>query len=212
MKQAGGLWLPDADQHFATHFEQTGGFQLDRLARALTYVRRGDVAVDGGAHVGSWSLEMAKHFWRVYAFEPAADTYECLVANTDLVNAIIPLRIALGDKPGLVAMTWEERHAASGNTGARYMTEGDDTLVVPLDGLGLDSVALLKLDVEGAEYLALKGAERLLRASRPVVYVEVKKGFAERFNSKMEAPLRFLAELGAHEVERIKADHIFVFD
>lgn len=216
MKRAGNYWLPDADQHFIECLEKEGGFQLDRLRKAIEFVTDFSLAIDGGAHVGSWSKTMLNWFNKVVAFEPAPDTFECLERNLWSENRLGKADLhnkALGDQHAHIVMDCDQRYEVAGNTGARYVRKAEEGEVemVTIDSLKLPSLGFLKLDVEGAEYLALKGAEETLRHCHPVVFIEVKKDFGERFGVGREAPIKFLKELGAREVARIKSDHVFTF-
>jgi len=210
VKKVNSFWLPDADEHFVPHFESEDGFQLDRLEKVLTYVKDWTIAVDGGAHVGSWSKMMADYFDTVYSFEPAPDTYECLELNMKGIGNVIVANNALGDRKGYVHIAWEDKHRHQGNTGGRYIEKRSNGIpMIDIDGLNLSSLGFLKLDVEGAEYLALKGAEETIKRCHPVILIEVKKNFGSRFGLDDNAPIKFLHELGAKEIDRIKADRIF---
>jgi len=99
MKRAGQFMVPDSDTYFAPFLEQ-GGFQLDHLQQALGFVTDFRVAVDGGAHVGSWALKMAEVFDEVIAFEPAEDTFECLNENVWKSTNVSPFCAALGAEFG----------------------------------------------------------------------------------------------------------------
>ena len=116
---------------------------------------------------------------------------------------------------GSVAIRIDEKYERQGNTGARYVevVEEDPSgpPMVALDDMNLEEVDFVKLDVEGAEPLAIEGAAELLRRWRPVVYVECKKGFARRFGYPDDAALRMLQKMGAREVLRIRADHVFAW-
>jgi len=210
VKKVNSFWLPDADEHFVPSFEKEDGFQLDRLDKALTYVKDWTIAVDGGAHVGSWSKRMAEYFGMVYSFEPAPDTYECLELNLKNIRNVTVANNALGDRKGYVHIAWEPRHRQQGNTGGRYIEKRDNGIqMIDIDSLKLSSLGFLKLDVEGAEYLALKGAEETIKRCHPVILIEVKKNFGQRFGLEDDAPINFLLSLGAKEIDRIKADRIF---
>jgi len=212
MKQAGGLWLPDSDNYFGDIFEKEGGFQIDRLDKALSYVTSWDMAIDGGAHVGTWSIRMSESFNHVLAFEPAPDTFECLCKNTEGFPNIEQFNEALGDSTGLVESI--DDTTRPGNTGSRFVktTINGSIPMDSIDNLDLPSLGFLKLDLEGAELIALQGAEGTICEHKPVILVEVKKGMSERFNSEMYAPLHFLRDLGAREVDRINSDYIYTFN
>jgi FkbM family methyltransferase len=135
-----------------------------------------------------------------------------LKRNTWIYGNIRPFHKALGDKEVLVTPKADDTRV--GNTGANFVEidpEGSVEMVT-IDSMHLKELDFLKLDLEGAEYLALKGAEETLRRCRPVVFVEVKKGMAERFGLEKDAPLRFLESLGAKQVTRLKNDYVYSFD
>lgn len=204
-----GRWrLPETDSYFAPHMTEEG-FQIDHLRVALKYVRAWRTAVDGGAHVGTWTCWMAQLFERVAAFEPAEDTFECLFENTRRLDNVVRLRAALGELPGMASVVDDARRP--GNTGARYLAPGNDVEIVRLDDLELDDVDFIKLDLEGGELHALRGAEATLRRCKPVVCVE-EKHFGGRFGVQPGAALAFLRSLGATEAEVIRNDHVWRFD
>lgn len=207
MKRAGAYWVPDHETHLVPHLEQ-GVWQGDHLEAALAHVTNWNVAVDGGAHVGSWSLEMAKRFGSVVAFEPAPDTYACLVANIEGVANIKPRNRALGETAGMMGMGEDEKYHG-GNTGGRFVTGEGDVVVIPLDVCGLEDVGFIKLDVEGFELFALKGARRTIARCRPIILIEDKPRMAYRHNILPGAAPRYLTELGMIELARVGADRVF---
>lgn len=209
MKKAGEFMLPDADTYFAP-FLTFGGFQLDRLKLALNYVESFNIAVDGGAHVGSWSKEMASVFETVYAFEPAEDTYECLVHNVSTLENVLPFHAALGSLSGQGRVT--DDASRKGNTGSRFMQidESGSISVVCLDDIELEDLDFLKLDVEGFEHAALLGAESTVRRFKPVVLIE-EKGFGRRYDLQPFAASRLLESWGARCVANAGKDYVFIF-
>lgn len=209
MKKAGEFMLPDVDTYFAP-FLESGGFQLDRLSMALKYVESLNVAVDGGAHVGSWTKEMSKVFEAVYAFEPSKDTYECLTENTFQCGNVIRFNSALGSSSGFGDVV--DDSTRQGNTGSRFMKMSDNGIVpvLKLDELGLEELDFLKLDVEGFEHATLLGAEVTVRSFRPVVLVE-EKGFGRRYDLQPFAASRLLESWGARCVANAGKDYVFVF-
>lgn len=219
MKKVGDWMLPDCDVLFSKEIEKTGGFQLDRLDRALQYVTNWSCAVDGGAHVGIWTRALAERFDVVHAFEPAADSFACLRYNMwadERLGKVVTYNAAIGDEAGEAHVVHDPQREPLGNTGSRFVQKGageeeESVQMLTIDSLHLTGIGFMKLDVEGAELLALKGAVKTIEWCKPVVYVEVKKDFGERFGLEKDAPLRFLKELGAREVDRIKADHVFAF-
>lgn len=214
MKQIEGYWLPDIDQHFEKELRRTGNYQLHHLETALEYVKDFGTAVDGGAHVGLWTVEMAKRFKRVIAFEPAQDCYACLHKNTVGFPNVMVFDLALGDAfhTGLMLSDDPKR---TGNTGSRYIggpkpAHLDPFSMVMLDQQGLLALDFLKLDLEGYEYYALRGATSTILKHRPVVLLE-EKDFGRRYELATGAARNLLESWGAEEVAQIGSDHVFVF-
>jgi len=122
MKEVKGFWFPDEDKYFGPIVLKDGNFQIDRFYKALEYVTDFRLAIDGGAHVGLWTTEMAQYFKKVIAFEPDSKTFECLEKNTlDFQNVTI-LQNALSDREGFIGIKWDQIHALAGNTGSKYIT------------------------------------------------------------------------------------------
>lgn len=213
MKKAGDYYLPSEDSYFVPLLSQGGGFQIDHLEAALEYVEDWRCAVDGGAHVGTWTSRLAQTFDEVHAFEPAADTFECLQRNlaghTHHKAAVMLHKFALGQVDGLCSVV--EDVTRPGNTGARFIQMGrGEAPVMTLDSLSLSAVGFVKLDLEGYEYFALLGAVQTLLKCRPVVLVE-EKGFGARYDVPAFAASEFLQRLGARRVRQIGKDHVFVW-
>jgi FkbM family methyltransferase len=144
----------------------------------LRYIRdnyAGGVYIDGGACIGNHTVYFATFCAdRVIAVEPVPRNATHLrdnVALNELSNVTI-IEAALGAEPGRGAM----RHFG-GFHGQWTLEDGDDVDVVTLDALAEQAgerVTLVKLDIEEGELNALKGAERLLTAHRPVLFIELK--------------------------------------
>jgi len=169
-----GLWMPPYDLHFT---KET--FELGQLGVILPLVNRYTVAVDIGAHVGSWSVALTGVFDEVLSFEPDRENFACLTRNleTRARGSWSARRCALADARGMVSM----RCNSHGNSGALQVCEDEgDVPMLRLDDLiePNTDVGLIKIDTEGFEPLVLFGAERVIRESRPVVVLEQTPGCA----------------------------------
>lgn len=85
--------------------------------------------------------------------------------------------------------------------------------MVMLDNLELEHVGLVKIDVQGAELMALRGAADTLRRWKPVVLIEKKplKGKdAEASMVRISECRDFLIECGFCEGEKIGADRVYL--
>ena len=212
MQKVNGWHLPDCDVHFRDILERKGNYIEEHLVKALDFVQNWDTAVDVGAHIGLCSKILATRFKTVHAFEPAPDTFACLQLNLQNYSNVMLYRVALGEGRALVRLEDDlSRPTRVGNTGARFVREGGDIPMFPLDSRKLDNVGFLKIDVEGYELHVLQGARDMLIRDNPTVEIEVGKSPKDRYDLDALAPVRFLEEMGMREVLRIKPDRIFVW-
>ena len=184
--------------------------EAETLSHALEFVSVWTVAIDGGANVGVWTVKMSQHFDRTIAFEPGAEAFAALKVNA-VGNRGIELRNqALMDVPGRVNV--ERPRPGRGKLTSRVCVKAEDGTVeaVTIDGLKLASCGLIKLDLEGAEILALNGGSRTILRLKPVMIVETWRDQAGRFGHAPEAAHSRLLGWGYREVYRANADRVYV--
>ncbi|HEY6894636.1 MAG TPA: FkbM family methyltransferase [Rhodanobacteraceae bacterium] len=164
-----------------------GHYERDEVTFVLRRLAPGDVAIDVGAHIGFFTMQMAAAVGpsgRVYAFEPHdlnAELLERSVAENRFSDRVLFRRAAVGASSGTATLTFPTETLNSG--GAYLLRSGTSPLagnverqvpVVALDDLGIDRrVAVVKMDVEGAEPLVVQGGRRLLERDRPIVLSEL---------------------------------------
>ena len=131
--------------------------------------------VDVGANVGAMSL-LAHSTGRassIVAFEPAHRYCEAWHRNmtaNNVRNATL-FQAAVGDFDGIVDFRADPRMPLNGKIDrgeVHFSTQTQAVTIVKLDSLRgtQESVALLKIDVEGAEPLVIRGAQDLLKSGR----------------------------------------------
>lgn len=209
MKQHVGWNFPDADAFMVGQLKPDGTYQRANLDAALRYVTDWRCALDGGAHIGTWSKRLAERFETVVAFEPSPDTFECLTTNLSafgLAN-VQPRQAALGARAGFIHLALDARARDLKNTGARYAVEGGDIPVLTIDSLELPALGFLKLDIEGSEVVALEGAQETLDRCKPIVLFE-NKFLWRRYNLPRTAPQDLLKKHGYRFLEKVSCDEI----
>ncbi len=137
--------------------------------------------VDVGANIGVYTIPLAKHYpnAKVFAIEASPTIFNELKANCEvnnLVNVIL-INKAVSNKDneviefytsptrsGASTMVGEWRRFITEEYGAKFGVEKVETLTIDtmIRTMGLDEISLLKLDIEGAENLALEGAKNAL--------------------------------------------------
>lgn len=141
----------------------------------LERARGARTIIDGGANFGFYALAAwtVNPSARVIAFEPDPRMADLLERTVEINSATIEVhRLALADRAG----TAELRLGNGLSTIVADPTAGGRRVTVRLgrlDDLVEGRVDLVKLDVEQAEALVLRGMERVLREHRPDVFCEV---------------------------------------
>jgi FkbM family methyltransferase len=212
MKFAHGFAFPDTDRFMVEQISDHGTYQAEQLAEGLRHVTDFGCAVDGGAHAGTWSRTLAGRFARVVAFEPSADTFECLEQNMRAFECanVECHRAALGARAGFVEMALDPENAKRANTGARHVQPGGGSIpVMTLDSLELEHVGFIKLDVEGSEPWAIDGAAETITRCRPVILYENKWLWARHFGLAKDAVASRLRAFGYQELARVSRDAIW---
>jgi FkbM family methyltransferase len=138
---------------------------LDDAYQRYYKIKRGDVVVDLGAHIGTFAVRAAKavgNEGKVIAVEPGIDNLSFLernVAANELANVIIVPK-AVWSKQGRLKLfidpTHQSRHSLLWEKNTFSEVEVD-TLDNILSELGIKEVDFIKMDIEGAEIEALKG-------------------------------------------------------
>jgi FkbM family methyltransferase len=155
--------LPLYEIYFLRCYEAVPGFAPEM----------GESVIDVGASVGVYSFRCSTAVGptgRVIAVEPHPGAYRLLernMLNTGASNIYLE-RVALSSEEGSALLYF----ASDSNVGTLQPQAGPfaEVGVMTLDGLierfHLSSVALVKIDVEGAEVMVLRGATKSLREGR----------------------------------------------
>lgn len=153
---------------------------LNELAPEHT-VRKGEVVVDVGAHVGTFGDDaLARGASQVIMIEVAPDNAECIRRN--FAGEIAAGRVVLIAEGAWCEKGALEFHTGVGNSGTGSLLRKEPGArsirvpVRPIDHMlkerGIRKVDVLKMDIEGAERQALLGAGEVLRTHRPRVMLD----------------------------------------
>ncbi len=138
-------------------------------------VRPGGVFYDIGANVGFYSLLASELILpgKVFAFEPSPENVQYLRSHLEInkITNVKILALALCDKQGQAFFASE----ATGSMGHLATVGGFQVQTSTLDSL-LQSREILppdyiKMDIEGAELSALRGAQECFEKYHPVLFL-----------------------------------------
>ncbi|CAN5370099.1 hypothetical protein BH11PSE11_BH11PSE11_36000 [soil metagenome] len=142
-------------------------------------VTPGMVVLDIGANIGAHTLFFSQAVGdagQVHAFEPQRIVFQTLAGNMALnsVTNVFCHQQAVSDVQDILLVPCLD-YAQPNNFGGLSLgaaSEGEPVLAERIDDLGFPRADFVKLDIEGMELKALRGAEKLIHHSRPFLYVE----------------------------------------
>lgn len=171
--------LHPAGDYVSDYIRRTGWpYELDILEELEARLRGGaGTIVDAGAHIGNHTAWLAARLpdYQVHAFEPWPASFDLLAANTIGTRNVQLHRLALSNisggiylgqvdnNPGHVRELEDDEQPAGGFVNASRR---------PLDGLNLQDVRLIKIDVEGHEAQVMAGAAATIERDRPLICLE----------------------------------------
>jgi FkbM family methyltransferase len=153
-------------------------FLLRRLAST-------DVFYDVGANIGYYSMLAAELGAYVHAFEPVPSTFRILDLNVaQYRNRVVTNCVALSSEDGTASMFLpEDWYITSTLVEQTLQSITKNTITVPtckldtyVNGQNKPAPTIMKIDVEGAELLVLKGGSSTIADYHPIIIMEVCPG------------------------------------
>jgi FkbM family methyltransferase len=193
--------------------------ELDLITIGL---REGEIALDIGANFGIYAYHMSRAVGktgRVYAFEPVPFTFEVLSIVAGLLRFSHNVELVekgCGNENGRISFTVPLQDSGMFAAGQAYIGQRDDDRegkdgqvrwkkttevtaeIVRLDDFLSDIVDLpiVKADIEGAELLCFRGAEKLFSKHLPTTICEINPWFLEGFGIRLEELTGFFFDRG----------------
>ena len=194
MEQFIKTFLQNIFNLFGYHISQKekGVNNVDAYSEQKRILKDTDVKVifDVGAADGKDSIKYHNLFPNaiIYAFEPLPESYDTLVRNTKEFSRIVTLNFALSDSIGDAVFNITKLKDASSLLVPNETGSSFDRHTVQVDSINVKTstideichhykvnhINILKMDVQGAEYLTLKGASNILsNKNLDLIYSEV---------------------------------------
>lgn len=134
-----------------------------------------EVFVDGGSFDGKTSIEFIKwsnsNYRKIYVFEPdPQNRIKCENVLSDYMEN--------GNIEAIFKGLWDRKtelsFSAIANGSSKVTEDGENKIkVVSMDDIIRDKVTFIKLDVEGSEYRALLGAQRIIQNDKPKLAISI---------------------------------------
>lgn len=211
-----GIWVTDAEglewcyepDSWLSALGKEIGWEHEQaeLQSVIAAMKPGGAYVDVGAHVGGFAIPVARAHAdiQIHLFEPVPQTRAWLQANlhrNDVTDRVTIWSNAVGAESRHGLMTGVDgvsNHLAeTGKAGPGAV----DVEIATLDDLlfdKVDRVDVIKCDIEGGEFPAMRGAEQILRRDHPALVLEIDRRFTPRFGYQPKELFDFLTAQGYH--------------
>jgi FkbM family methyltransferase len=211
----GFITLYKNDNAFINVFTKGKYWEYSLIMKLINYIPEIGTILDIGGHCGTHCIAYANLFPKtnIITFEPQSKIREILDVNirqNNITNIIVNPN-ACGHKPCTLRLAFDfssdgydktitvnynsEIGMNFGGIGLTNDPRGEEVNVITIDSLNLNDVVFIKIDVEGAEKMAVFGARETIKRCKPVLLVEesdkdVCMQFSELNNFNTETFLR----------------------
>ena len=169
-------------------------------------IEKCQVVFDIGANIGWYSVYLDKFegVTEIHSFEPMPSNFKKLKANLELNNSskVSANNFGFSDSNEFLKMYYNS--SLTGATSVKQNIEICNELIEcqfkKMDDYvlqkGINRIDFIKIDIEGAELLALKGALNSIRNFLPILFLELLRKWSINFNYHPNDVINLLKDLG----------------
>jgi len=185
----------DGDTHIGRWVIESGRLDHDQNMLPLldAYIPSGGVVLDIGAYIGDHTVYYADRVGEgglVVAFEPNPEAFVCLHHNTKHLPQVVNHNVGASDSTHTIGI------AKSPNGGASHATAIGGIACITIDSLAMGRCDFMKLDCEGYEPRALRGAQNTIAQHRPVMLIEINDEALRRQGYSSEELIAMVVAMG----------------
>ncbi|MFA6554486.1 MAG: FkbM family methyltransferase [Candidatus Paceibacterota bacterium] len=183
-----------------------GSFEDTEIELFRKSLKNGFTVVDIGANIGYYTIIASGHIGsngKIFAYEPENRNYSFLQKNIEVnrLTNVKAQKIGLSDKKGSNTLYLDPNnkghHSLVYDKDKPGLTIELDTLDNSLKQFGSPKIDIIKIDIEGAEFLALEGMrETIQKSPNLIIFTEVYPKAMARLGGNAQRYLENLAGLG----------------
>lgn len=181
-----------------THIEH----EINNILAIVHTLDDGSIIIDGGANIGFFTIPVAQFMRernvKIISFEPQKQLFYALggsVALNELDNIYLH-NLGIGDKQSVAELS-EMDYSKKADYGMVTLTEKSNHIEVPylryhsadvitIDSMNLPRCDFVKLDIEGYECQALRGAINTIKKYRPWIWIEYNMAGADNIKAELK--------------------------
>ena len=207
-----GQFKLDATSDLAKRVICDGAFEPELTALLGRFANINGDVINVGANVGFYTVFFARCFpeiRRVIAVEPNPEAFQLLKSNVvsnGVDDRVECIQACIGDVPGQVEFAYVPGKSEYSSIGeishasvSGYTQEHVTVNVIRLADIPVDrdlEPELIFIDTEGAELLVVRGAEEVIKKSRPILFFECEDQLLRKFGHTSEMLHLAVSEMG----------------
>lgn len=176
-----GTFVVDAgDLEVGAKLKERGEYGIDEINRISQFINNQSSVLIVGAHIGSLAIPVAKMCLEVIAIEANPNNFKLLQTNIKLNNVsnIITHNIAASEREETIQFQLNTVNSGGSKrvpVNNHYMYTYDNPEVINVQAYALDdylsnkSFELVLIDIEGSEYFAMRGMEKILSKTKTLI-------------------------------------------
>jgi hypothetical protein len=176
----GDFLLDPADNFVAKKLLNDGVYSLEEIKLASRFIKKDSYCLVLGGHIGSLVIPLAKLCRELTVFEANPKTFSLLDKNIKLNNIqnVKAYNKAVNHKEEPIKFLMSKHNSGGSKRLPIIFSRGyyyDDPEEISVDGIVLDnflnikSYDLIFVDIEGSEYFAFKGMQKILKRSKVLI-------------------------------------------
>lgn len=234
LKKVKGWSMPEWDNHYEPMMKQYGEkweYQKDTRDYSLGFVKRNRVALDIGANIGFWAVDLSKKFQQVWCFEPHPQNIQAFQQNMlEQCGDINPPNIffqqyAVSKEKGKANFYSSPDECGNASLSSHGVETGNSVRTLKPEQLSKFEVEIrslddyfnefkdlhidyIKVDVQGHELEVMQGGMKLLHAHEAVLCLELPKRNPDEVKYHDEV-VKLLGTIGYNRRGNMRKETIF---
>jgi FkbM family methyltransferase len=176
----GDMLISPSDLHVSRQILKSGNYNPDEIFQLKKLVNTKDKLLVVGAHIGSFAIPASKLVRNVVAIEANPNTFDLLTKNITLNNIhnMKAFNYAAGEKKGTIDFLMSVENSG-GSKRVPFLKKNayyyDNPRLIKVDAYALDQKLsekfdVVMMDIEGSEYFAIQGMQRIIKNSRIFIF------------------------------------------
>jgi FkbM family methyltransferase len=176
----GDMLISPSDLHVSRQILKSGNYNPDEIIHLKKLVNKKDRLLVVGAHIGSFVIPASRLVYDVVAIEANPNNFKLLTMNIALnkLENINTYNFAAAEKKGTIDFLMSTENSGGSKRRPRIKKNAyyyDNPKTIKIEAFALDQKLnkrfdVVMMDIEGSEYFAIQGMQRIIRNARIFIF------------------------------------------